>query len=305
MHQAIASGEGVMLSVFRVDQMTIEQVCQSVSMTTTISCYNSPEQIVVSGLREDVKKVEELLRERGASVKFLDVSAPFHSPLMEPIAAQFADELAKYKFNTLDWPVISNVTAKAYSKTDGLVPRLTAQLTHPVQWQSSMQELQRLGVTHAIELGPQTVLRNLMRFNAPNIRAFSFDKEDDRKSLRKELKREIEVAPRIISKTMAIASATRNRNFDQAAYQTGVIEPYRVIQQIQEELDRTGQNPTVEQMHAAIDMLQSVFTTKQVPIEEQRERFDQLFQSTGVRYLFPDFQMPKKIGYLLEEDSYA
>ena len=82
--------------------------------------------------------------------------------------------------------------------------------------------------------------------------------------------------PTVITRCLAIAVATPNTNWNQEEYQKGVIKPYRRIQTIQDELDRTGERPTIEQMREALEMLKSILATKRVPVREQIEWFNQI-----------------------------
>jgi [acyl-carrier-protein] S-malonyltransferase len=82
---------------------------------------------------------------------------------------------------------------------------------------------------------------------------------------------------------------------DQQRYQAGVIEPYEKIEKIQDQLDKTGTLPTLEQMYQALEMLQSVFNAKKVSIEQQLKRFDHIFAEPETRRLFPGFKMPTDV----------
>lgn len=91
---------------------------------------------------------------------------------------------------------------------------------------------------------------------------------------------------KFISRCMAIAVCTRNRNWDEEEYRNGVSEPYKKVQKMQQELEAASAEPTVSQIKDAFYMLKSVFATKGTPIEEQTERFQQLLEETGLHSLF-------------------
>jgi [acyl-carrier-protein] S-malonyltransferase len=101
-----------------------------------------------------------------------------------------------------------------------------------------------------------------------------------------------EYVPTVISECLRIVVCTRNRNWDNEAYQKGVIEPYNQIQELQERLEKEGKEPTVAQMQDALEMLRTVFITKKVPLDERIERFNEVFDKTNTRHLFPEFKMP-------------
>jgi [acyl-carrier-protein] S-malonyltransferase len=302
MQQAVGLGDGAMAAVSGIDKTIIEEECRNISTNenlVVVSNYNSPDQIVVSGHKDAVDKVTAIFTEKGGRVTPLKVSAPFHSPLMQVAANNLKEELEKYSYNTFKYPVISNVTAKPYLDKGTIIENLTEQIVKPVQWQASMEYLQKQGVTQAIELGPQTVLRNLMKKNAQSITAYSYDDKQDLqaiKSLYLTSKEDIasrinDDKPNILTKCIAVAVCTKNSNWDNAEYQKGVVEPYRKIKDMNFELEQSGKKPSVEQMNEALEMLKSVFNTKKTPIEERIERFNEIFMETGTKELFSDFNI--------------
>ncbi|MCX7922790.1 MAG: ACP S-malonyltransferase [Clostridia bacterium] len=302
MQEAVPIGLGGMSAIAGIDKSVIEAACleaSSIDEIVVVSNYNSPEQIVISGHQGAVNKAGEILKGKGARVIPLKVSAPFHSPLMQPAADKLEQEMKKYTYNQFKWPVISNVTALPYAEPEKIITNLTEQMVKGVQWQASMEYMANNGVGAAIELGPQVVLKNLMKKNAPSIVTYSYDKAEDVKAIEQAFEKKAESSDTtkldtlaVITRSMAIAVCTRNRNWDNDEYQSGVVEPYRKIQQMADELEREGKEPTMEQMKEALAMLKSVFTTKKTPVEEQIERFNQLFGETGTRELFADFKMP-------------
>jgi len=298
MKEAGDQGEGTMAAVGKLETTIIKETCKNISsgdLIVVISNYNSPGQTVISGHTDAVKAAGEVLKEKGAIVTPLQVSAPFHSPLMEMVSSKMREELNKYTFGSFQFPVISNVNALPYENGGQVVENLVKQIVAPVMWVDSMQYIKNTGVVSAVEIGPKKVLRNLMKRNTPDIKAYSFDDKKDYDTLLNELKTQDNSGENdisVVTRCMAIAVCTRNRNWNNEEYQKGVSEPYKKIQQMQEEIETNGGKPTVEQMKKALEMLRSVFITKKVPIEEQIERFNQVFAETGTKQLFPDFKMP-------------
>ncbi len=105
-----------------------------------------------------------------------------------------------------------------------------------------------------------------------------------------------EYVPTVISECLRIVVCTRNLNWNNDEYRVGVTEPYNKIQEMQNDLERNNKTATVEQMLEALEMLKTVFKTKKVPIEEQIERFNEVFEKTQTRSLFPNFKMPTEDG---------
>lgn len=101
-----------------------------------------------------------------------------------------------------------------------------------------------------------------------------------------------EYIPTVITECLRIVVCTRNLNWNNDEYRVGVIEPYNRIQEIQNDLEKNNKTPTVEQMREALEVLKTVFKTKKVPINEQIERLNEIFNKTETLSLFPDFEMP-------------
>ncbi|MFZ5987763.1 MAG: ACP S-malonyltransferase [Bacillota bacterium] len=301
MQGAVPVGVGAMSAVAGLEAGTVEEVCSSCTTQgelVVVSNYNSSEQLVISGHKSAVLKAGEKLSALGAKVIPLKVSAPFHSPLMITAADRLKEELEKYNYSDFICPVVSNVTALPYRGKEDVVEKLVSQIVSPVQWIASMEFIKSEGITLAVEMGPKNVLKNLMKKNTPGIKAYSFDDKTDFEAFKEAITIKPvptawvgEKAALFLSKCIATAVCTKNRNWNDDEYQKGVVEPYRRIQKIYDELERSGKEPTIDQMRDALEMLRSVFITKKVPVEESMERFNEIFDETGTRELFPDFIM--------------
>lgn len=267
-----------------------------------INCYNAPNQVAIAGHQAAVEELESRLLDLDAQVTPLLMSAPFHTPLMQSVADRLQELLKNTTFNHFRHPVLANVDGLPYGDTANIIDKLTKQTLQPVKWQATMQYLKRYGVTHTIEMGPKNVLNNLVAANTPSIEALCYAMREDRKRLEEifspqhVLKKHI---PTVVTRCLAIAVATPNNNWDQDEYRTGVIEPYRKIQQMQDELDQNQAQPTVDQMRDALVMLQSVFTTKKLPQKEQADWFYQILDETGTYYLFKEFAQQAQEGLLV------
>ncbi|SDD50773.1 [acyl-carrier-protein] S-malonyltransferase [Paenibacillus sp. CF095] len=294
MQEAAAVGIGTMSAVSRINPFDVERICNEVSTEkqfVTISNYNTPDQTVIAGHVGGVEAAERKLVELGADIIRLKVSAPFHCSLMNTAAFNLEQELMKMEYSDPEIPVIANHNALPYIGGSRIVQALTTQMTEPIKWNDTMQFLKNQGINIVVEVGPGTVLRNMMKRTLSDIQSFSFDKEEDWRELKNLLSSGQLVHPCFISRCLAIAVCTRNRNWNQDEYQRGVIEPYRRIQTMLAEIEQIEQTPTLEQKQAALDMLRLVFETKMTSIEEQQERFEQLFEETNSRDQFPDFQV--------------
>lgn len=295
MSEASIGIAGAMSAVSGTDKELVEHVCRACSDETAqvaVSNYNSKSQWVISGHESAVSRAEEQLQASGARTLRLTVSAPFHSPLMEEASLKFKAVLDKVDFNPLTIPVVSNVHARPYLNKESIPAFLSRQIIEPVRWSETMQFLASKGMETAVELGPRKVLKNLFK-DFPSIRTFAFDSEEDLQewkalNVSKYLSAE-DTTLKLISRCLAIAVCTRNRNWDHEAYQKGVLEPYRRIKEMEEQLTKEGKPAGADKVQEAIDMLRSVFETKLTPADEQKERFEQLLQETQISGVYPQF----------------
>ena len=126
--------------------------------------YNSPQQVVISGAKEGVAKVMELAQEKGArKVIELDVSGAFHSPLMSSAVERFGEFLEKTRIQVGKIPIYANVTANPVTTSQEIRSLLHHQLTHPVRWVETIQNMIRDGVGRFIEIGAGKVLSGLVK----------------------------------------------------------------------------------------------------------------------------------------------
>ncbi len=166
MQAAVPVGEGAMAAVLKVDLETIRDVISSIE-GAEVANLNTPEQTVISGSSAGVAAASGALKARGARVIPLQVSAPFHSSLMQPARERFERELAVTEFHDFYFPVVANVTAQENSDPLELPTLLSAQVTGSVRWVESVQRLADLGVTEFIEFGPGAVLTGMVKRIVP------------------------------------------------------------------------------------------------------------------------------------------
>lgn len=289
MQEAVKPGEGAMYAVMTRDEEKVHDICKEISTSESfvgISNYNSRTQIVISGNVAAVEHAAKVLEGEDIKVKQLKVSAPFHCPLMQPAADKLKEELQKYTFSDLLYPVLSNYTAKPYIGIDVIIDNLAAQLVNPVRWSDSMTYLKKAMIEYGVEMGPGYVLKNMMKTNISDIRIFSYDNTTDINKLKEHIKNSY--IP-FLTRSMGIAVATRNTNWDSDEYQKGVIEPYSKIESLNQKVEMENREPSKEEMDQAIDMLLSVFKTKHTSIEERKKRLQELFADTGTEEVYKDF----------------
>lgn len=180
MQEAVPQGVGAMAAVLGLEPEKVRAVCEDrdVSQGQVISPanYNSPEQTVIAGHADAVKRAEAKLKEAGAKrVLPLPVSAPFHCALMQPVKSRLTDVLRHVKVNAPSVPVVANVDAKPNTEAGRVVPLLIDQVSAPVRWIECVQELKAQGVTRMIEVGPGKVLCGLVKRIAKDIECFNVE----------------------------------------------------------------------------------------------------------------------------------
>lgn len=167
MQEAVPLGEGGMAAVMGLSPEDIVAVCQTVSQTKGVVeavNFNCPGQTVIAGKSEAVAAACEVLKEAGAKRAIpLNVSAPFHSSLMEPAAARLKEVLDKIEIRDASIPVIANVNAKEETKAADIRKHLVEQAAHAVHWEESVQTMIAAGTEIFVEVGPGTVLSGFMR----------------------------------------------------------------------------------------------------------------------------------------------
>lgn len=165
MQKACEMQPGTMAAVIGMEDQVVEKVCASITDTVVVPAnYNSPGQIVISGTLEGVEKATEKLKEAGAKrVLPLKVGGAFHSPLMEPARVELAEAINDTDFNFGICPIYQNVTGQSVTDPEIIKKNLIAQLTSPVCWTQTMQNMIANGLNSLTEVGPGTVLQGLFK----------------------------------------------------------------------------------------------------------------------------------------------
>lgn len=163
MQKACETNPGGMAAVLMLDSETIEHICEETEGIVVAANYNCDGQIVISGEKVAVDAACIRLKEAGARRALpLPVGGAFHSPLMEPARAELAEGIEKAVFKTPICPVYQNVTAQPSTDPTEIKANLLSQLTSPVRWTQSVQNMIADGADTFIELGPGKVLQGLV-----------------------------------------------------------------------------------------------------------------------------------------------
>lgn len=167
MQEAVADGQGAMAAVLGCPSEAVEEACAAAIRgnhgIVQPANYNAPTQTVIAGQVGAVEFASTEARRLGAKrVVPLQVSAPFHCPLMEPAAERLAGLLAEIRWQNPFIPVVGNVEAEPYQDAEAIAPLLRAQVTAPVRFTQSVKRLAALGVSRVVEVGPGRVLSGLV-----------------------------------------------------------------------------------------------------------------------------------------------
>lgn len=164
MQQACDMTKGTMAAVLGLDNEIVEDTCQSIDGVVVAANYNCPGQLVISGAVDAIHLACDSLKEKGARrALVLPVGGAFHSPLMAPAKEQLAAAIENTIFHTPGCPIYQNVTAMPVVNETEIKSNLISQLTAPVKWTQSVQQMIQDGVDEFIEVGPGNVLQGLVK----------------------------------------------------------------------------------------------------------------------------------------------
>ena len=168
MQKACEAVPGTMAAVLGLEFKTIEEICAGIDGVVVPANYNSPGQLVISGENDAIDRACAALKAAGAKRALkLSVGGAFHSPLMAPAAERLARAIENTRIREPFCPVYQNVDAKPHTDPAQIRENLLRQLTSPVRWAQSVENMIKDGATSFAEVGPGTVLAGLIRKIAP------------------------------------------------------------------------------------------------------------------------------------------
>lgn len=165
-----------MAAIVKLDDKTVEDVCAEVTAAGDVvvpANYNTTGQLVISGTMEGVAKASEKLKELKGRAIPLAVGGAFHSPLMEPARVELAAAIDKTVFHKPICPCYQNVNALPQTDAEEIKQNLIKQLTSPVRWTATVQNMIKDGATEFIEVGPGTALQGMVKRISPEVDAHS------------------------------------------------------------------------------------------------------------------------------------
>jgi [acyl-carrier-protein] S-malonyltransferase len=164
MQKACEANPSTMAAILNLDDKKVEEICASIDAIVVPANYNCPGQLVISGSEQGIDEACKKMTEAGAKRALkLPVGGAFHSPLMESARAEFEQAVAAVTFNNPICPVYQNVTAKAETDALQIKANVVSQLTSPVRWTQSVENMIKDGASAFYEVGPGKVLQGLVK----------------------------------------------------------------------------------------------------------------------------------------------
>ncbi|GMQ62971.1 ACP S-malonyltransferase [Vallitalea maricola] len=293
---------GTMSALNNVSHHIVEKICdelQKQNYCVCISCYNSKNQVLISGNEDGIKLAEkEILKEHGEIVPFIG-SPPYHSPLMKDIIDELEEELRKHKYLDLNYPVIANTTARPYESKDTISEHLIQHMYRPVRWLESIEYMKCQGIDVIVEAGPSNVLKNLIKDQIPQMKVLAMDEIQDLEQLL-ELKQTNymgknklqDMKHKAIAMCLGIAVSTKNNNNDLEAHNT-YLEAYKNIKNLR---DKYAQDKSIIQdthVIEAFTSLDKIFDSRLTSQQERQYRYEQLIEQTQLQEIYREFQKQK------------
>ena len=164
MQKACEANPSTMAAILGLDDQVVEDICAQIDEVVVAANYNCPGQLVISGSNKGIEIACEKMKEAGARRALpLPVGGAFHSPLMEPARNELEDAIVNTQFGNPICPVYQNATAMPATDVAVIKQNLVAQLTAPVKWTQSVQQMVADGATEFVESGPGKVLQGLVK----------------------------------------------------------------------------------------------------------------------------------------------
>lgn len=179
MQDAVPSGQGGMSAVLGLEASEVEALCDRLANHGLVrpACFNGPGQVVVAGERRALQHLTSAAEQAGCrGVVELEVSAPFHTPLLEAAGRGLARALAEIHISPPSFPITQNVDAQPSSDPETIRAKLVRQVTEPVRWEGCARQLHSLQPDRAIEVGPGSTLAGLFRRIARRFPVIALDR---------------------------------------------------------------------------------------------------------------------------------
>lgn len=180
MQEAVPVSVGTMAAVLGLSNEKVEEICANTEGIVTVANYNCPGQVVISGEKSSVEAAKISLSDAGAKrVLPLNVSGPFHSPMLLTAGEKLRMELEKVTINDPVIPYVANTTAEYVTKKDSIVDLLATQVSSSVRWQQSVEMMIANGITTFVEIGPGKTLSSFVKKIDRTMQVINIEKVED------------------------------------------------------------------------------------------------------------------------------
>ncbi len=172
MQKAALEHDSVMAAVLKMDNQAVENICEKYDNVYPVN-YNSPGQLVVAGLKEEMELFKADIKQAGGRVVPLNVSGGFHTPFMKKASEGLETEINKYTLNSPQIPIYSNYTAKPYG--ENIKELIINQIKNPVKWQETVENMILDGIDTFIEVGAGKTLSGLIGKISQDVKIFNVE----------------------------------------------------------------------------------------------------------------------------------
>lgn len=275
MAQSDPNNLGGMSSISKIHVNIIEDVLKKDFTNNEISvgCYNNDWQTIISGAKDCLGYAGEIFSNMGAKVTNLNVSGAFHSPMMKSAEDEFNQFLKDIPFE-LSNSVISSLDGNQYTNPNQIVDKLTKQLTSPVRWSQTLKFLINNRVDVLIELGPQSILKNLCSAYSGIVTALSYDNLKERNEIAKYvhnrgscLKKNIND---LVDRCLSIAVSTKNIHENMESYYEKVVIPYNRLLELKGIAESDNAALSEDIIYEAKTLLQEILNNKGTSSKEEQ-----------------------------------
>ncbi|WP_258728166.1 ACP S-malonyltransferase [Bacillus atrophaeus] len=265
MHEAEKNVKGGMLAVNGLEKDQILHFCRKMSHSKeslVIACENSPEQFVIAGEITNLENLLKSLQSQKATATMLPVSGPFHSPYMKEAASTFENKLKTFKLSMPKSSVVSSVTGELYNDITDVWDNLSNQLIKPVYWSRVMQFLKNKELKYFIDIGPRTLLKNLVSYNNLSANVLSINE-----ALRLGVFKKSDI--NLIKKYISIIVSTKNRNWDNDDYEKKVVENLTKLKKLLKQNTEYSRKLTLYEEQHAYELFEECLLGKGITKEEK------------------------------------
>jgi len=280
--EAIKDQDTAMSVIKGIKAKKVRSACDKISAPghiVKVGIVNSPNQVIITGHTVAIEKIEKSLQKQGGTFERLRIKAPFHCEILKSATKKNKKDLEKIEFKKLKIPVLSAMSHETYRGNEKakMVEDLSRSLSEESSWLEPVTQLASMGIRLTIEIGPQRILTNLMPDITPDIEALTFNKFIDLEVIKNRFGIDASGKIEAMVRCLRVVVCTKNNNWNNEEYNAGVVMPYRETKNRLMEIRKQETEPSIDDVAAALKMVDSVFKTKKVPEVEKQERVEEIF----------------------------